>query len=135
MGGPFQTVRHVVSQPRGHNVENRRRPRTLVHYRGLRVEPMEQRALLSVALQFDHVIYDPATRARRRSPARDLRPTGLKSAPIWGCTPLGKVTSDSRSNTFNAIPIVVPNLHRKSASGWRVQEVIPTVDAADGVCR
>ena len=51
-------VAGLSGRDRKHN--GRRGLDPLVYHRSLRVEPMEERTLLSVGVQFDHVIYDPA---------------------------------------------------------------------------
>jgi hypothetical protein len=107
MSGLLEMIKCVVSQPRrqrrsmaGLTGRDRNRqsgpaPRALVHHRSLRVEPMEERTLLSVGLQFDHLIYNPHAGPLHFSTPWVVNPADV--APLSSSAPVGMTPQQIRT--------------------------------------
>ena len=93
-----------------------------IHHRGLRLEPMEERALLNAVMQFDHLIRVPASLRTSRS-ATVLSP--VDATPLSSSAPVG-MTPEMIRTAYGINSIVLGGI-----SGTGAGQTIAIIDAYD----
>ena len=94
-----------------------------VGFRPLRFEPMEERALLSVDLQFHHIVYDPSASASSVSPIGPVAPQD--SVPLSSPSPVGFTPQQIRT------AYGIDSIMLGTVQGTGLGQTIAIIDAYD----